>query len=237
MKKIPIFITIFDRLEVLKQSIKSYDSLNTEVEIILHDQGSTYKPMLEYLKSLENCGFKYYKGKNEPTSVKHSIKDWYKTNDSYYYVVTDPDISVEGTNPNMLNVCIDILALEKDVTCVGPGLRIWDLPDHYPMKEQVQNWEKQWYKQEDKRVIRINDSIITYYFSVIDTTFAVYRKGHEFTKPNMNAIRVTRPYNVKHLDWYMNHNNLTEDYKYYIESAKKAGKSRTHWSHKETSHK
>ena len=53
---------------------------------------------------------------------------------------------------------------------------------------------------------------------MIDTTFAVYKKGHEFTKPNTKAIRVSMPHDARHLDWYMDHNNLTEDYKYYIGS-------------------
>ncbi len=237
MRRIPIFITTFDRQEVLSESIRSYlDVLDTEVEIIIHDQGSTYKPMLEFLDFLDSIGHKVYRGANEPTSVKHSIEDWYKTNDSSYYVVTDPDISVEGTNPNMLNTCIDILALEKDVTCVGPALRTRDIPDHYPMKAQVLSWEKQWYKEENKKACRINDAIVNYHHSVIDTTFAVYRKGHEFTKPNTKAIRVAWPFDAKHLDWYMDHNNLTDDYKYYIGSAKKAETGRTHWSSKETAH-
>jgi hypothetical protein len=237
-RKIPIFVTSFDRIEVLSESIVSYmEALDTDVEIIIHDQGSEYPPMVEYLKFLEAIGYKVYRGVNEPTSVKHSIEDWYKTNDSQWYVVTDPDISLRGTNPNMLNICIDVLCLEKDVTCVGPALRTTDLPDHYPMKAQVINWEKQWYKQEDEKMIRINNDIVKYHFSVIDTTFAVYRKGHEFTKPNTKAVRVARPYDAKHLDWYMDHSKLTDDYKHYIESAKRAGKSRTHWSSKETSHK
>jgi hypothetical protein len=236
-RKIPIFITTYDRIEVLQQSMESYYHLGTEIEIIIHDQGSTFPPMIEYLKHLERKGFKVYRGVNEPTSVRTSIADWYKTNNSKWYVVTDPDISLRNTHPNMLNICIDLLALEKDVTCVGPALKIDDLPDHYPMKAQVIKWEKQWYKEENKKAIRINNDIINYHFSVIDTTFAVYRKGHEFTKPNVKAIRVGKPYEARHLDWYIDHRKLTGDYKHYIGSAKKSGQNRTHWSSKETSHK
>ena len=236
-RKIPIFITTFDRLEVLHRSCMSYRDLNTEVEIIVHDQGSTYPPMLEFLEQLKENGYKVYHGANEPTSVKHSIEDWYKTNDSDYYVVTDPDIDFEGSSLNSLDVYIDLLALEKDITCVGPALRTTDIPCHYPMKQQVIKWEKQWYKPENHKALRINNEIINYHFSVIDTTFAVYRKGHEFTKPNTKAIRVSMPHDARHLDWYMDHSVLTEDYKYYVHSAKRADKNRTHWSHPETSHK
>jgi len=236
-RKIPIFITTFDRLDVLVRSCKTYRKLATDVEIIIHDQGSTYKPMVEYLEILKDHGYSVYYGANEPTSVRDSIKDWFSKNDATHYVVTDPDIAFEGSSPNSLNVYIDLLALEKDVTCVGPALRTTDIPCHYPMKQQVINWEKQWYKEEDHRALRINNEIINYHFSVIDTTFAVYKKGHEFVKPNTKAIRVSMPHDARHLDWYMDHNNLTEDYKYYIGSAKKAGKSRTHWSSLETAHK
>jgi hypothetical protein len=234
MRKIPIFITTFDRMIVLLRSCKSYRKLNTEVEIIVHDQGSTYPPMVEYLKILKKAGYSVYHGANEPTSVRDSIKDWFSKNDATHYVVTDPDIAFEGSALNSLDVYIDLLALEKDVTCVGPALRTIDIPDHYPFKSNVINWEKQWYKPENHKALRINNEIINYHFSVIDTTFAVYRKGHEFTKPNTKAIRVSLPHDARHLDWYMDHGRLTEDYKYYIGSAKRAGKNRTHWSSKET---
>ncbi len=221
--RIPIFITIFDKLEVLKMSIQSYyDNIKIPFEIIIHDNGTTYQPTLDYVKT---CGFKYYKSSNDPNAVKESIKDWYKTNDSPYYIVTDPDISLEGVNNDILEVFMYILELRKELTCVGTALRIDDLPDHYPLKERVINWESQFWKKQDKHTIQWKDKTQIYYNSIIDSTFAMYRKSFTFSKLNKNVIRVAKPYAAKHLDWYIDPNKLTEDQIYYMKTTNERG----HW--------
>lgn len=181
MRKIPVFIVTLDRLDVLIRSCKSYRQLDTEVEIIIHDRGTTHPLMLDYFERLKDNGYSIYYGTDEPDSINASIKDWFSKNDATHYVVTNTNVAFEGSSPNSLNTYIDLLALEKSVTCVGPSLRTKG-------------------KLENHKALRINNEIINYYFSEIDSTFAVYKKCSEFIKPNTKAITVSLPHDAILLD-------------------------------------
>ena len=70
-----------------------------------------------------------------------------------------------------------IKTMEKyhfNICKVGFALRIDDLPQHYPLKEKVIKWEKQfWTKKVNK-----TDNI---YYAEIDTTFALYKPFYKRT--------------------------------------------------------
>jgi hypothetical protein len=216
-QRIPIFITIFDRLEVLKTSIQSYyDNISTPFEIIIHDQGTTYQPTLDWVKT---CGFKYYKSENSGNAVGNSIKEWYKTNDSPFYVVTDPDIALVDTNKDILEVFMEFLKV-FDVPVVGCSLDRSDIPDYYPLKQKVLDSHHRQFGVQ--RTGSYNN--LSYIEAFIDTTFAMYRSDFEFKKHN-KGIRVLKPYEAKHLDWYINPNNLTADQIYYMKTTNERG----HW--------
>ncbi|MCK4823857.1 hypothetical protein KA005_49345, partial [bacterium] len=96
---IPIFIISCDRLEVLKQSIRSYrDFIKTSFEIVIIDFGSTYGPTLEYLKNLEHGKVKlHWKGRivnkrHFNVHIGEVVQDYFKDHPISNYVVTDPDI-------------------------------------------------------------------------------------------------------------------------------------------------
>lgn len=102
---------------------------------------------------------------------------------------------------------------------VGFSICIDDLPDCYINKEQVQKWESQFWKKE------IEPNIFK---APIDTTFAVYKpyfKGEIIDTQHL-YLRTGFPYSVKHLPWYIDNNNLSEEEKYYIAHLKTS----THWS-------
>jgi hypothetical protein len=176
MRIVPIFVTTLNNLDVLVRSCKTYRKLSTKVEIIIHDQGTTDKIMLDYLERLKDNGYSVYHGTNDESSINNSIKEWYKTNDSPFYVVTDYNVSVEGVNIHMLEVCINMLVLMKNSTCVGPALSKLLQPNN--------------------QALRINNDIINYSFTEINKTFAVYRKGQEFVMPNTKAIQLAIPYSA-----------------------------------------
>ena len=65
------------------------------------------------------------------------------------------------------------------------------------------------------------------YLAPIDTTFALYRpniKGGAFFHDFM--IRTGGQYQAKHLPWYNDDDNLTEEERYYVLNAKTI----THWT-------
>ena len=55
--RVPIFIISCNRLQSLQETIGSYKkNIGTPFEIVIHDNNSTYKPLLDYLGKLENEG-------------------------------------------------------------------------------------------------------------------------------------------------------------------------------------
>lgn len=145
MARTPIFIICRDRLECLKESIASYQELKSPIEIVIHDNGSTYGPTVEYLKELEKNGIKVYRTKEQhiprTRTFAHlaaiSVADWLKHNPSTYYVVTDPDIALDPSpDGDALEVYASLLDhfFHQGIRMIGPMLRIDDIPDHYAKK-------------------------------------------------------------------------------------------------------
>lgn len=228
MYKIPIFIIVRDRLTVLQDSLGSYVSqIRTPIEIVLHDNSSTYEPMLDFQEELErneDCTI-YRTQENSLAALTKTITHHMKSSDSPYYVVTDPDIMLDNVPGDILEFYIHLLTKYK-VKVVGPMLRIDDLPNHYPLKKRArrshirQFWGKEplctsWYGHE-----------YHYQYAPIDSTFGIYRKGTKWKNFNQ-GIRTYAPYIAKHLDWYLDPNKLTKDQQYYAEHT---SKTINHWS-------
>ena len=94
---------------------------------------------------------------------------------------------------------------------MGASLEINDIPDFYPFKKEVVNWESKFWSKE----------VGQYYVADVDTTFAAYDKTNSAgTAHNIfNCLRTKRPYVLRHLPWYLDIKNLQEEEAYYIKSA------------------
>ena len=96
----------------------------------------------------------------------------------------------------------------KDINKVGLSLKIDDLPECYINKDKVQRWEGQFwrYKRSEQ-----------FFQAQLDTTFALYRvgTGHDLN----NSLRAAPPYSARHLPWYSNSAEPTEEEKYYFAHA------------------
>jgi len=227
---IPIFILTYDRLTVLKKSIRSYyDYIKTPFEIVIIDFGSTYKPTLEYLKGLERKEVKIYWGErmfrkvdvNKP--VQEAVGNYFKDHPVSNYVITDPDIALDNVEGNILEVYSYLLETFPKIPVVGPMLRLDDLPDHFPSKQGIINWEAglTWRGLRNVHSIRYKGKVVKFISHTrLDTTFRMNRAG-TLWKRSKRAFRVLPPYGAKHLDWYLDPNNLTEDHKYYMKHAVK----------------
>lgn len=222
---IPIFITIFNKLTVLKKSVQSYyDNIKTPFEIIIHDNGTTYQPTLDWVKSK---GFKYYKSENDMLAIAKTVEDWYKTNDAPYYVITDPDISLKGVNGDILEFLAHVLDSHSESVKVGLSLRLDCIPDHYQHKQKVLDWEPKCYK--DSLKIEWKHKEYDIYKANIATTFSLYRKQYKFVQcdSGYKSIRTGIPYVAHHLDWYLDLTKLKPDQIHYQKTAER---NRAHWS-------
>jgi len=222
---IPIFIISSDRLKALKESIQSYcDYIKTPFEIVIIDFGTSYEPTLEYLKQLENKKIKVYWNKKisykgSLNRIRGIVQDYFKNHPVSNYIVTDPDIVLDNVEGDVLDVYAYLLEKIPHIIVAGPMLRIDDIPDCYPLKERLLSRSLETtYRFRREFTIPYRNKNIKYIIVNIDTTFGMRRAGQDFWRHRWGA-RVLSPYAARHLEWYLDPKNLTEDQKYYIKHA------------------
>jgi len=131
------------------------------------------------------------------------------------FILSDPDVvPTEDCPDDAIEVLADALDQYPDRVKAGLGLRIDDLPDHYPRKAEVLAWERQYWETELAPEL---------YDANVDTTFALYRPGLPFAYGP--SARTGPPYLARHVPWYTDPARIAADEKFYYERA--AGV--THW--------
>lgn len=220
---IPIFIIVHDRIKVLKQSIASYEKfIKTPFKIILHDVASTFKPCLDYLEEMKAKGYLVYRTEtNHHHTVMESVNTYLDEHpECKYYVITDPDVELDNVNGDILEFYAFLLD-KFNVESVGPMLRIDDIPDFYPRKPNVLDGHNMQFWSKSFNQIKFKDNIYEYIFCNTDTTFQLRSSNNRKSNfPHDNAIRCNNPYFAKHLDWYINPEEMTDDQIYYMKNTK-----------------
>lgn len=215
-KQIPIIINNFNRLSYLTDLIGSLEKRGYTNLYIL-DNMSTYEPLLEYYKTTP---YKIYHLKENIGLSALWDSGVFSDFQNQYYVYTDSDLKiVEECPDDFLLLFYVLLNKYPKYDKVGFSIKINDLPDYYHNKEAVIQWEKSLniYKLENLA-----------HEAIIDTTFALYRPAVKVTKLMYEALRVDKPYQVYHLPWYENTNELTQEQLYYLDNLSK--KVFTQWS-------
>ncbi|MFL6721662.1 MAG: glycosyltransferase family A protein [Sphingomonas sp.] len=214
LKPVPIFVISFNRGEYLNRTIKSYRAQNIPVEIIIHDNGSDEPATLELLREFSSAGVKIYRYEpihqpddlnNVELSVRRHARE---TGHGGPYVVTDCDIDLSIARADALRVYIEVLDMFKDVECVGPMLRITDIPKSYPLFNRVmaRHISQFWGREPEWANLSVGN--VAYLKHRIDTTFAVHRPGSVFRRLKA-GIRLYHPFEARHLDWYASHPGST----------------------------
>ena len=214
-RQIPIIINNFNRLTFLHQLIDKLEKCGY-VNIYIIDNASTYPPLLEYYK---NIPYKIFRLKENIGFLSLWKTGIYKQFSNQYFVYTDSDVVPDDDCPkDFLYYFYSLMKRYPRASKIGFGLKIDDLPNTFKNKAKVLKWEKRfWEKPLDKDIYR----------APIDTTFALYRpnvKGGAYFHDFM--IRTAGLYQAKHLPWYNDDDNLTEEESYYISNVKTS----THWT-------
>lgn len=210
-KCIPIVIISFNQLFYLKQLI-DFLIKNEYTTIVIVDNNSTYQPLLNYFDSIK-----------EQTTI-HRLKEnvghlsFWKSNDIFkqyskgYYVVTDADIVPVNECPNnFLETFRKLLDQAYDRNKVGFSLKLDDILDSNPNKNKITQWEAQYWSYKVKPNV---------YKAEIDTTFAIYKPNYNYQlKDFTKGWRTDYPLQARHGGWYLDFQNLTEEQKYYFETA------------------
>ncbi len=229
-----IFIISFNRLTVLRRSVDSFLKLNgvTFRSIHIIDTGSTLSALLDYYEEIKRYGASVSTipaltegadGLNRVSDVIELAKHKFHFD---YFAVTDPDISFEDSASETLEVYKSLLDAEPSLQIVGPMLRIEDVPAGYPARSACFKLHREQFWHKVPRCVVLNSRAIHYQIALIDTTFGLMRRNQVY-KRLQAGVRVYRPYEALHLDWYFTPENIPSDQLEYIRTA---NRKISHWA-------
>ncbi len=204
-ERFPIFITVRDRVTPLRDLIDWLERSGQD-EIWLVDNASTYPPLLEYLDASPHqvLRLEHNLGHRAPWlcgAIQRNAR-------GRFFVVSDPDVVPDEACPLDALQVFRRLFKRHQVDKVGFGLRIDDLPNHFPLREDVQQWEGRFWREEVEPGV---------FHAEIDTTFAMYRPPTR--DAGERALRTGTPYVARHTPWYVDPAALTDEDRYYREHA------------------
>jgi hypothetical protein len=201
----PVIINSFNRLSCLQLQIARLQKAGMK-NIHILDNASSYPPLLDYYNMLP-AGVTLHRLKKN-LGYKALWKSWIYNRFRWgYYIYTDPDVIPTENCPNdFIEFFYNALKTYPDIGKVGFGLKIDDLPDHYNPKQQILEWETHHHYDPKKRRG-------AFYTASIDTTFALYRPLSSRRKSHwkLPALRSAEPYIARHLGWYLNTDNPSEE--------------------------
>lgn len=208
---IPIVIVSFNQLYYLEKLVSRLERVGHSYIMIL-DNGSTYPPLLDYLRKVqsENITVEMRKLNDGHLSFWRN-KDIYERIAKGFYVVTDPDILPLKVCPdNFVEQCLTVLLKNKSYTKVGLSLSLEAIPLYYKFKDKVIKWESQFWEED----------LDLGYIAEVDTTFALYKPQYIYNPVTFfKGIRLKSPYTALHGGWNIDYDNLTEEQIYYINHA------------------
>lgn len=188
-------------LTTLQNTIEFLRKEDRVTEIHILDQNSTYPLLLEWYKTIPEK-VHYSKTNNGP----------YNAWDPKYinlrrdlFIVADPDCTYDNVPDDWLDIMMEVLENNSNISKVGFSLNIDDLPDTKVGNEARAHESKYW-------INKIGDN----WNAHLDTTFSLYKGYSPFT---YDAIRLAKPYTIKHEPWYLTSDNITDEWIYYIENA------------------
>lgn len=237
---IPVFIVFRDRVTMARNLYRQVRQLTGAAPILI-DNNSTWGPFLDWIRedddliygSLNHNLGCYAPWTKDPDSGKTVLEIFLERSSFDYYVVTDDDLDISEIPSDVLTVLRAGLDARPDVVKCGLSLRINDLPDKYPFKRSVIEDQKQYWANPSFELLYENkyDNIIGRYFyeANIDTTFAMYRtRDIERIGPQARGkgLRVGPPYCARHLPWYQDPAEWTEEDWYYHENSE----TYTYWT-------
>lgn len=198
------YVVFRDRLTYAGRCLDALFRAGLDVTVI--DHGTTFPDAVAWLKALERAGVPvWYHGGGSPRDL-WGRPQFREAAEAEPFVLTDPDVVPDENCPaDWPQHLLDLLARHPETPKVGLGLRIDDLPDHYPRKRQVIEWENQYWARQVEPGL---------WDAGVDTTLAVNRQlngaGHSLT-----GMRTGPPYTAHHLAWYEDPENLPDDVAHY----------------------
>lgn len=204
----PVFLISFNRGNMLQKVVAGLKGLTTPVDIIVHDNGSNDPATLAALHQLEMEGITVYRyaaieNAEQLNQVNESVARYFDGwAEPIPYVVSDCDIDVSVAAESLIEVLKSLLNRFPKAECVGPMLRIRDIPKDYPLRNRALNRHIDQFWKHEPKLLDMDSNPLAYQPAPIDTTFALHRAGEPFRRLK-SGLRVYEPYEALHLDWYV----------------------------------
>jgi glycosyltransferase involved in cell wall biosynthesis len=186
--QVTVIINNRDLLEWPRAMVADISRMKGLREIIILDNGSTYKPLLSWYRTLPHrVEFLENTGHTAPwiCGVLDSI-------DTDLYVVTDPDLDLSQLPDDTLLVMAELLARNPELGKIGLSLCTDGIPAESPYAEHVAQ-----YARVLPTLARNADGLVP---MPVDTTFAIHDRRVLSTYKICGA-RMPAPYEVRHLPW------------------------------------
>lgn len=200
MEKIKAFVVNRNLVTTLKNTAEFLQK-EPRVEVVVFDQVSTYPPLLDYYKE-SGITVVYSQINGGPNSVwGPDLRPHFNNS---HFIIADSDCLYDGVPSDWLDKMLHVLNTTS-IFKVGFSLEIDDLPDT-EIANQAKIWERRYWTEKTDLGWKAH----------VDSTFCLYRPNSSFA---YDAIRLDKPYCIKHAPWYLTNDNITEEWLYYIDNA------------------
>ncbi len=204
MNNIPIFINNFNRITTTKKLVEDLRNLGYN-NITIIDNKSTYVPLLRWYNT-NPCRVR----RLDVNMQSYALWDCGEMSTVIaepWIVYTDSDIELnENTPSNFIELLIEKAELYH-YTKAGLALKIDDLPENVFANHIRHSESKFWLTELESGV----------YSAHVDTTFCVIKptRSIQYDSLRLSCNNLT----AKHIPWYTDFNNLTEEESYYLDQS------------------
>jgi hypothetical protein len=208
---INIWINNYNRLTTTRALAAYFDDVS-DCRVIVIDNASTYPPLLDWYRG---CSYEVVRLEE---NLGH-LAPWRtglvrRRSKRGLYAVTDPDLDLTACPKDLLNVLELGLRRYPDRRKAGLGLEIGDLPACFPWRRKIRTHSARFWSSP------LDD---LFFDAPVDTTFALYRSGVSYLQDRRwsvkNCLRTNYPYIARHVPWYLDPRDLSEEERYYCEHA------------------
>lgn len=201
---VPIFIPTRDLVGSLRELVDWLEKAGHQ-EIYLIDNDSSYAPLLEYLEQSPHTVIHAGQNIGNEAPWKAGVLEKYAKD--RHFVVSDPDIVPLPECPlDTLDYFRWTLDTYKECPKVGFSVKLDDIPDHYPHKDEVLTLHPR-HQTDAKRVRSV------YFNAALDGVLSLHRPNSP--KWPTAAWRTDFPRMAKHTAWYWDPGNMTDEEAYY----------------------
>jgi len=209
MNNIPCIIVNRDRLTSTQKLCYDLIALGyTNIHIL--DMESTYQPLIDWYKCIGTAiKVHYLSNVGQQALWKGTIMKQFS--DYPFVVYSDSDVELNPNTPKGFIEQMILIAQDFRINKVGLGIEINDLPDN-ELCNFIKGIESNYWNP--NRRLQYGD--LELYDSPIDTTFCVVRTNLPFS---YQAVRIGGAYTCRHVPWYEQWDNLTEEQQYFMDHA------------------